>query len=267
MKRSHASGILPLAFALAFWCNGARAEDLTTASGKVFKNIEIRELNSDSITVNHSGGVTKIPLNDLPSEIQKRFSAIELFKELRRTTGELERLRTELAATRREKAKLAQTGELSGRLAAEVNNAGGQHTAIPFPPITGLPQLQASDVVDADEITHHYKTDFRSADLRYKKKVFRVRGKIERFEEKPFVRKISVVFESAERFQRVVCELPFPDEFNALYSTKGGQVLVGIANSRREVRLMEVGETVVLTGLCAGLQRGGVFFSQCKRVE
>ncbi len=84
MKRSVAFGILTLALSLPFGGNGLRAEDLATSDGRVFRNIEIRDLDYESITVSHTGGVTKIPLKDLPSDTQKRFSPLELFKELRR---------------------------------------------------------------------------------------------------------------------------------------------------------------------------------------
>ena len=259
--------ILTLVVTAAFCRDLACGEDLATTSGKVFKNIEITELDSDSITVRHRDGLERILWKDLPEETRKRFSAGELWKELRQKSDEIEKLRGELAAARGEAQRLTRSAELSTGLFSATVEKTGRAAAKPMTPISALPALKASDVVSADEIALYYSADSRSADLRFRKKSFRVQGKIERFEERGFVRKIVVILDSPERSLRIFCDLPFAEEFSAVFSTKGGQVLVGVTSSRREVRLMEVGETVIFAGKCAGLQNRGIVFSQCERVK
>ena len=258
------SGLAAIALALAFFQASARAEDWTTTSGRVLRDIEVSELVGDSITIKHREGVSRILLSELPAEIQSRFSAPTLWKELRLRNAEILKLKSDLAAAHGKAETLARTAELS---AASGDSVPARTPAKLMPPIASLPPLDASAAVPADEIAHYYKADPRSADARYGRKTFRVQGKIERFDEKAFVRKTIVILESPERSHRVVCELPFPDEFNAVYAKQGGQVLVGITSSRREVRLMEVGETVILEGRCTGVQSSGILFSRCQRVQ
>ena len=259
--------ILTLVVTAAFCRDLACGEDLAMTSGKVFKDIEITELDGDAIKVRHRDGIERILWKDLPDETRKRFSALELWKELRRKSDEIEKLRSELSAARDEAQKVVRSAELSGgHLSATVEKAG-RTPAKPMMPISALPDVNASDVVPADEIAHYYSADPRSSDLRFRKKTFRVQGKIERFEERGFVRKTVVILDSPDRSLRIFCEQPFAEEFSAVFSTKGGQVLVGVTSSRREVRLMEVGEAVIFEGKCAGLQNRGIVFSQCERVK
>lgn len=245
---------------------GARGEDLTTVNGKVLRDIEIQEVDCDSITIKHREGVSKIHLADLPSELRQRFSPAGLLQELRQKTAELEKLKSELASVRAAAASATRAAESSANLAASTR-ARTERLAKPMPPIASLPTLKGTDVVAAEDIVHYYSADPRSADLRYRKQAFRIQGKIERFEEKLFVRKTVIFLESPERAVRILCEFPFPDEFSAVYSTQNGQVLVGVSGTRRNVRLMELGESVTLEGKCAGLQNGAIVFNQCHRVQ
>lgn len=265
MNKSAMANRLVLALAWVLWISGARGEDLTSLNGKVFRDVQIQDVDCDAITVSHRAGASRILLADLPAEVRRRFSPSELLRELRLKTAELETTKRELAAARGEAVKLAEATRPSSTRAAA--DPGRGTLAKPVPPISSLPDLRASDVVAAEDIAQHYKTDPRSADARYRRKVFRIQGRIERFDEKLFVRKTEVFLGSPEGSQRVVCESPFPDEFNAVYSTKGGQVLVGVRANRSEVRLMEVGESVVFEGKCAGLQGGGILFTQCRVVR
>ncbi|MBM3838477.1 MAG: hypothetical protein FJ398_11025 [Verrucomicrobia bacterium] len=258
-----------LVFALA-WVLGissARGEDLTTLSGKVFRDVQIQDVDCDAITLSHREGASRILLADLPVEVRKRFSPSELLRELRLKTAELEKIKREITTVRGEAAKVAEEPRRSSTRAASPADPGRVTPVRTVPPISSLPELKNSDVVAVEEIAQHYKTEPRSADARYRRKVFRIQGRIERFDEKLFVRKTEVFLGSPEGTQRVVCELPFPEEFNAVYSTKGGQVLVGVSGNRREVRLLEVGESVIFEGKCAGLQGGGIVFTQCKLVR
>src|SRR6266487_2258994 len=95
----------------------AAAEDWTTKSGKVFKNVQATALNVDAITIQHDAGTDKIALADLPPEIQKRFSAEELFRQLQEKTRELEKLKGELGTAKDQAAKAKQAEPKRGRAA------------------------------------------------------------------------------------------------------------------------------------------------------
>jgi len=50
----------------------AGAEDLTTTEGKVYKNVTVRKVEPDGISITHESGLAKIPFTKLPEEVQKR---------------------------------------------------------------------------------------------------------------------------------------------------------------------------------------------------
>lgn len=266
MKTKNCANRLVLAALLACSAIRSRADDLTTSDGKIFQNIEIRELDNESITFSHSQGASRIPLKEFPVEVQLRYSPIGLFLELRRTRAELEKAREELRAVRAESAKWVQPQNVGGGEKDSRTQLPLASKEKPRRPLAELPAVQPHTTVSADEIVQQYRTDPGGAELRYRRKSFRIQGKVERFEERMFFRKTAVILESQERPYRIVCELPFPEEFTAVFGRKGGQLLVGVAKSGREVRLMEIGELLVVEGRCLGLKGAEITFSQCVRI-
>jgi hypothetical protein len=49
------------------------ADDLKTIDGKEYKQVTVSRVESDGIVIIHSFGVTKVPLTDLPKDLQERF--------------------------------------------------------------------------------------------------------------------------------------------------------------------------------------------------
>lgn len=267
MKISQKSRFPNFLIAILLLSIPTRGDDLTTKSGKVFQNIEITDLDCDSITVSHKGGVTKIALQDLAPEIQKRFSPAELFKALRQKTAELDELRGRVASRQDKPETLGGKSAGTAALGPIGSELSKDASAKLVPDLAGLPPLRETDVVAAEELAQYFKTDPRIAEARFKKKTFRIHGKVERFEERPFVRKVAVVFETSVRSAQIVCELQFPDEFSAVYGAKDGRVLVGIGKGRNQVRLMEVGDFVTMKGKCEGLHGVSVIISHCEKSE
>jgi hypothetical protein len=50
------------------------ANDLVTAYGQVFRNIEIRRVEPDGLTFHHDGGVTKLGFPALPEELRQKYN-------------------------------------------------------------------------------------------------------------------------------------------------------------------------------------------------
>lgn len=246
------------------------AEDLTTTSGRVLKNATVTNVVGDHLVIKHDGGSASVPVSELPPEIRRRYSAEQLFLELTQANAELAKVKAELAQAHAEIANSKANTQASGTkpatpTSAAVSSPGPAPVRI-VPPLAELPALKPGDVVPVADIVAHYKADPFGADGRYKKKTFRLQGTVERFEEKMFVRNTDIVLETPEKLLRVVCNVPFADEFKAVFSRQSGQKLVGLtAGSERE--LLRVGESVIFQGKCAGLQNGAVVFHNCQRVR
>jgi hypothetical protein len=50
----------------------AGAEDLTTTEGRVYKNVTVRKVEPDGLSISHESGLAKIPFTKLPEEVQKK---------------------------------------------------------------------------------------------------------------------------------------------------------------------------------------------------
>jgi hypothetical protein len=50
----------------------AGAEDLTTTEGRVYKNVTVRKVEPDGLSISHESGLAKIPFSKLPAEVQKK---------------------------------------------------------------------------------------------------------------------------------------------------------------------------------------------------
>jgi hypothetical protein len=50
----------------------AGAEDLTTTEGRVYKNVTVRKVEPDGLSISHESGLAKIPFTKLPKEVQKK---------------------------------------------------------------------------------------------------------------------------------------------------------------------------------------------------
>lgn len=64
--------VVPILVLLATACH-VLALEITNTSGKVFQNVEIREVRPDGLTVFHSTGIGFIPFGELPETIQKEY--------------------------------------------------------------------------------------------------------------------------------------------------------------------------------------------------
>jgi len=65
-------GTMKRALPLILLCLAARAEDLTTTEGKVYKEVTIRKVEPDGLAIMHAEGLAKVPFTKLSAEIQKK---------------------------------------------------------------------------------------------------------------------------------------------------------------------------------------------------
>ena len=138
----------------------------------------------------------------------------------------------------------------------------GQHRAATAPladgavePLPGVVQiLHGPLILTAHQRPHgaHEGAEPSGAERRYRKKSFRVKGVIARFEPLKFVRKYHVILESPDRLVSLVVVFDYLNEWRAVYTTQRGQTLVAKIAENQERVLMQTGQTIVLQGRCRG---------------
>jgi len=246
----------------------AGAEDITTNDGKRFKNTEVLSFQADGFVIKHDGGTNRIGWKDLPTPTRKRFQT----EARKRKEEEIQKLKQDLARAEAEAARLKEddgqpesgrqpqpekTGSLSAR-----RTTGEERGR----PLAELPPLQPDEILDATELTKQFKTDPTGVNRRYDKKIFRVKGVIERFEPKMFVRKYDVLLESSDRFVRVVAVFDYPNDCKTVFTTHRGQTLVGKPAENKRVTLLQAGQTIVLRGKCKAARDTEIVFTGCELV-
>lgn len=241
------------------------AEDIVTTTGKVLKNAEIIKVETDSVTIKHSGGTERVPLAELPPAIQKKHGLDPQGAELRRKAEEVERLKNELSRAQTELKQLKQDNERLRTERAQMVPAPAP--AKPSKPLVEVPPVKRDDVVDVRDLVLYYKTDPAAADARFKKKTFRITGTVERFNAKMFLRKYDVVLESPEKAIKVTGSFDYADNFNAVFTKERGQSLVALVGPNGEMNLMKVNDAVTLRGTCQGLSGPYVDFSGCEVIR
>lgn len=265
------AGVAGLLLALASPC--ARADDLTTRSGRLLRNVEVTELETDFVTVQHDGGTERLPLRELPPDWQKRLSAPALFAELRRKSQELASLRTQVrqAAAKAAPAAPSDQPRARGEPRPAVPAAPGEPVREAVRPVpivlSNRPPVGVDEVVSAEDLAGEYQADRTWSDRRYKGRTFRVRGVVDHFNARMFVRNYDVVLDSPERFMKVVCNVPFGDDFRAIYPMDGGQLLAGDSLRRGKITLLRTGMTVTFRGRCNGAKESQILFINCELVK
>jgi len=240
----------------------AWSDDITTSGGKAFKNAEVIQFTGEGLTIKHDGGTNQLVWQELPATVRLRYQA----EARKRKEQEIEKLKQDLARAEAEAAKLGSgTAENTSPPVAKAGKTSAPDEAAK--PIAGLALLKAGDVVDAADLVLQFKADSAAANQRYRKKTFRVRGVVERFEPKMFVRKYDVLLASTEKFVRLVVGFDYPDNLKAVYTIQHGQKLVGKPTDHSEVTLLKVGDPVVFEGKCQGLSDSEIVFSGCRLVR
>lgn len=128
------------------------------------------------------------------------------------------------------------------------------------PPVASLPPLKENEEVDAVDLANHYRTDPATADARYRKHKFLLRGEIVGFEKPLLKRDYKVLLKTADRDTRVICNFYPPDQYNAVFTTDHGSQLVASIGDTR-VPLAKVGQIVVLRAECKGWKDSCVVIS------
>jgi hypothetical protein len=264
MNRSRVTRFLASVFLSTSIAASLLAEDITTRSGKVFKEAILSDANADSVTIKHSGGSERVSLADLPEAIQKRYQFNPRQTELQRKAGEVEKLKDDLARAQAELKKLKADND---RLRTE--NAASQASVQPKPskPLADVPAPNPADVIEVRDLALYYKADRASADQRFKDKTFRIQGTIERFSQVLLLRYYDILLESPDRSSQIVCSFSYPARFSTVYSKDHGQILVGADSEKRETPLLKAGTVVTVEGKCKGWHGSEVKFNNCKIVR
>jgi len=234
-------------------CAGlVRAEDLTTTDGTVFRNTQVLRYEADGVVVKHDLGTNRIAWTALPAATRRRYQA--LARNLKET--EIEKLKQDLARAEAEAAALRQDDDQAATQGQPSDKSGSSAlrpaALSPAKPVAELLPVKPDEVLDAAELVRQFKDDPSGAERRYRKKSFRVKGVIARFEPLKFVRKYHVILESPDRLVSLVVVFDYLNEWRAVYTTQRGQTLVAKIAENQERVLMQTGQTIVLQGRCRG---------------
>jgi hypothetical protein len=246
------------------WCPACvRAEDITTNDGRVFTNVEVARFEADGIVIKHDGGTNQIAWKELSASLRQRYQT----EARKRKQAEIQKLKQDLARAEEEAARLNPAdGNVEPQKPkrpekVESSPARSLTPEGPAKTIAELPSLKPDEIMDATELVQQFNSDPSGADRRYRNKTFRVRGVIERFEPRMFVRKYDVILGSPDRFVRIVAGFDYPNDYRTVFATEHGQKLVGKPAGNQEVVMMCVGQTIVLQGKCKGARDTEIVFT------
>jgi hypothetical protein len=243
----------------------ASADDLTLIGDKTLKNAQVLRYEADGVVVKHDGGTNRIAWKDLPPATRQRYQS----QARKEKEEQIQKLRQDLARAEAEAARLRpDDGSPESTQPSPPGHPDDASTrrvaaAKPARPVAGLPPVNADEIVDATELLQQFKNDPSGADRRYRKKTFRVKGVVERFEPRMFLRKYNVVLESPDRSVSALADFDYPTECKTVFTTQNGQTLVGKPSDTTQITLMRVGQTIVFRGKCKGARDGAVLFSGC----
>src|SRR5215472_1900022 len=179
-------------------------------------------------------------------------------QELEEKERELNRLKSDLVTTNAEKAPFNKDQpQTPAKPPAAAPEPVVTHVS---PPIASLPALKDNEEVDAMDLANHYRSDPATADARYLKHKFLLRGEIVGFEKPLLKRDYKILLKTGDRDTRVVCNFYPPDEFNAVLISHHGSQLVATRGENR-LPLAKVGQIVVLRAECRGWKDSSVFIS------
>jgi|ERR1051325_2360387 hypothetical protein len=186
-------------------------------------------------------------------------------QELERKEAELGRLKTAPVPSRDEGPPPKSEGDLSKTRATTPTQPTPPAPA--SPPMASLPPLKGGELVEAADLAAHYLADPSVADQRYRKRIFKVRGEIERFVILPFIHEYKIVLKTADRQVMVICDVVPPENFKAVFTAKNGSQLVGLTADERRLPIARVGGLAVVGGRCNGFGDGILKMAGCKLVS
>jgi hypothetical protein len=187
--------------------------------------------------------------------------------ELKRKAEEVERLKRELERAQSELKSLSEENQrLRNENSARAKAAPARVVENPSQPMDALPPLKPDTVVDARDLVLYFQANPSAAEQRFKKQTFRIKGTIDGFEPKMFLRKYEVLLESPDRQMKVVCRFGYAPEYDAVIAKRKGNVLVARTDGK-ELQLLEGGREVIIQGRCEGFQDSHLEFSRCEVVR
>ena len=255
-----------LVLLLLSWPRFLQGDDLQTSEGTVFTNAAVIRYEAEGIVVKHDGGTNRVAWKQLPAPARQRHQA----EARKQKEAEIQKLKQDLARAESEAAVLNEgDGQTPSPIDSQAKKPAHPPRA-PEPasrPVAELPPVKPGEVLDAAELLQQFRTDPPGATRRYHNKSFRVRGVVERFEPKLFIRKYDVILESPDRFVRVAAGFDYPSDYRAIYTTQRGQTLVGKPAENSELTLMRVGQKIILEGKCKGARDTDIVFSGCRLIS
>ncbi|MBI3850911.1 MAG: hypothetical protein HY298_11645 [Verrucomicrobia bacterium] len=271
MSKKLLTNLLMFGLALSSPLTLVRAEDIVTSQGKTYKNAEIIRVDSDSVVIKHDAGEDRVGILQLPpsallAELQRQLAEREKLKEqLATAQAEIRKLKNENEGVKQENQAVKQQFQ-SAQTKITAAQSREEKAPSPTPPLAGLPPIKKDEVVPAHDIVNHYQADRTTADQRYRKQFFKVRGVVERLDKPLFVSKYVVFLKSFNPAVKVECNVQPPPELAKIY-VKDADTLMVARSGGEAVALMKVGDEVTLEGRCSGLDNSRITFQSCTLVR
>lgn len=184
-------------------------------------------------------------------------------QELERKEAELDKIKGELNRASGENQRLKKQHQED---AAKIESAASAAPVITHtsPALASLPPLQDHDLVDAMDLANYYRADAAEADRRFRKRIIRLQGEVVAFEKPLFIRPYRIIFKTADREIRIVCDVYPPEKYDAVLTAKHGSVLEGQMPGGSRIHLAKVGDRAIVEGQCTGLSDMYVKLSGCQ---
>lgn len=182
------------------------------------------------------------------------------YEELLRKEAELEKLRrpVSVAASNEPNSLSAVLPSAGPGPAAPTSHLTRAEAAIE------VPNLTRDDRVSAVDLALYFRRDPLLASQRHRNLPLRVHGRIAGFEKPLWTRDYHVLLETDQPGTRIRCVVELPETFRGAYLAEAGATLMVADATGARRPLMQIGESVELTGTLRGLKGSTIELAGCR---
>ena len=118
-------------------------------------------------------------------------------------------------------------------------------------------------MVEVSELVAQFVHEPEAAAQRYRGQVLRIQGEVARFQPGLFNKNYEVLLVTPARDLMVKCHFSYLDQYDSVYTTQEGRLLVGHRNGYQDHPLLKIGDAILLQGRCKGAKSGVITFAGC----
>ena len=248
---------LALASLVAFTTNhvsAADSEDMVSIPRSQWENLQLNAREFQRLT--NEIASLKAEIKKLKEGSSQASSAVaaspELEAELAATKLQLQEVRAQSAAVAEKRPSRAEWIHPAAVEAAS--------KAPPTPDMATLPALTPETVVSAVDLIHHFQKDPVAAEARYKKKSFLLQGVVAELDKSTTSRNYDVIFRQPGTVLKAKVKTTPPARFDVTVLVDDRASIEG-RTSGEKTRLVEAGQTVILTCRCESFSKNTITLS------